>query len=67
MSWCKLQIHTVGGSLAVRIHVGVNQAIKQEKVYTQGPLKLTHIKFVILNSYVKFIFKIYQKHLFLAG
>ena len=30
-----------------------HQAIKQEKIYTEGQLKLTHINFVILNSYVK--------------
>ena len=30
--------------------------IRQEKVYTQGQLKLTHINFVILNSYVKVIY-----------
>ena len=35
--------------------MGVYQAIRQEKVSTQGQLKLTHIDFVILNSYVKVI------------
>ena len=41
----------------------VYQAIKQEKVYTQGRLKLTHINFVILNiRLVKM-----QKHLFLGS
>ena len=35
---------------------GCTQAIKQEKVYTQGQLKLTHINFSILNSHVTVIF-----------
>ena len=35
--------------------MGVYQAIRQEKVSTLGMLKLTHIDFVILNSYVKVI------------
>ena len=47
--------------------MGVYQAIRQEKVYTQGQLKLTHINFVILNSYESYKFKICQKHLFLGG
>ena len=36
--------------------MGVYQAIKQEKLYTQGQLKLTHINFVILHGYVKVIY-----------
>ena len=36
--------------------MSVYQAMKQEKVYTQGQWKLTHINFVILNSYVKVIY-----------
>ena len=44
------------------------QAIKQEKIYTQGQLKLTHINFVILNSYVRVIYlRFIKKHLFLGG
>ena len=43
--------------------MGVNRAIKQEKVYTQEQLKLTHINFVVLNSYeviyLRFIKKTY--------
>ena len=35
--------------------------MKQEKVYPQGQLKLTYIKFVIWNSCTSYIFKIYQK------
>ena len=40
----------------LKISCGLYQATKQEKVYTQGQLKLTHIKFVILKSYAKFIY-----------
>ena len=47
----------------LRIHEGVYQATRQEKVYTQGQLILTRINFVILN--IKFA-KI-QKHLFLGS
>ena len=49
--------------------MGVYQAIKEEKAYPQGQLKLTHTSFAILNSYVKVIYllKVYQKHLFLGG
>ena len=32
------------------------QAINKENVKTQGQLKLTHINFVILNSYVTVIY-----------
>ena len=51
----------------LQISCGWTQAIKQEKVYTQGQLKLTYINFVILNSHVTvtYIFKIYQKQVFL--
>ena len=42
--------------------MGVYQAIRQEKVYTQGLLKLTHINFVILNSYVKVIYLSFVKN-----
>ena len=45
----------------LRIRMGVYQAIRQEKVYTQGQLKLTCINFVILN--IRFVKT--QKHLFL--
>ena len=31
------------------------QAIKKEKVYTQGQLKLIHINFFIVNGYVTVI------------
>ena len=34
VSWCKLQIHTVVGGSSI-FHVGI-QAIKHEKIYTQG-------------------------------
>ena len=38
--------------------MGVYQAIRQEKVYKQGQLKLTHINFVILTiGFVKNIFR----------
>ena len=47
--------------------MGVYQAVKQKTVYTQGQLKLTHINFVIVTSYVKVVFKIYEKHLFLGS
>ena len=54
--------------LILRFHVGVYQAIRQEKVYTQGRLKLIHINFVVLNSYVKVKYLIfYQKQLFSGG
>ena len=44
------------------------QAIKQEQVYAQGRLKLTHISFVILNSYVKIIYlKLIKNNLFLGN
>ena len=42
-------------------------AIIQEKVYTEGQLKLTHINFVILNSYVKVIYLTFVKNTFLGG
>ena len=63
VSYCKLQIHAVDD----RFNVGVlARAIKQENVYTQGQLKLTHINFVILNSYVTVTyFRFIKKHLFL--
>ena len=48
--------HEKGHIDILRFHVGVCHAIKQEKVYTQGQLKLTHIHFVILISYVKVIY-----------
>ena len=52
----------------LRFHVGVYQAIRQEKVYTQGRLKLTHINFAVLNTYVKVKYLIfYQKQLFSGG
>ena len=36
-----------------RFHVGVDTyAIKQEIVYTQGQLRLTHINIAILDSHV---------------
>ena len=42
--------HDVGGpSDFMRVYIG----IKQEKVYTQGQLKLTHINLAILNSHAK--------------
>ena len=50
-SWDKLQIHT--SCWTFNFHVGVHTyAIKQEIVYTQGQLKLTHMNFAILNSHV---------------
>ena len=39
------------------------QAIKLEKVYTQGQSKLIHINFAILS----YIFNFYPKQLFLSG
>ena len=39
------------------------QAIKQENIYTEGQLKLTHINFVILNSYIKVIYLRFIKKL----
>ena len=44
--------------------MGVYQTIRQEKVYTQEQLKLTHINFVILNSYVKVIYLRFVKNTF---
>ena len=32
------------------------QAVKQEKVYTLGQLKFTHINFAILNSHVTVVY-----------
>ena len=34
------------------MHVGVHQAIKQEKVYKQEHLKLIHINVSILNTHL---------------
>ena len=53
----------------LRIHLGVYQAIRQEKVCTQGQLKLTHINFAILNKELckSYLSKICQKHLFLGS
>ena len=39
-----------------RFHVGVHQAIKQQKVCTLEQLKFTHINFNILNSYITVIY-----------
>ena len=50
-SWCKLQIHGVGGPSDF-MHVGVHQAIKQEKIYKQEHLKLIHINVSILNTHI---------------
>ena len=36
----------------LQISCECTQAIKQEKVYTQGQLKLTHINFTILKRYI---------------
>ena len=35
-----------------RFHVGVHQAIRQERVYTQEHLKLIHINVFILNTHI---------------
>ena len=44
--------------------VGVHQAIKQEKVYTQEQLKLIHINFSILNSHVTVIYLRFIKNIY---
>ena len=46
--------------------MGVYQAIKQVKLYTQRQLQLTHRNFVILNNHIKDAFKVYQKRLLLG-
>ena len=44
------------------------QAMKQEKVHMQGELKLTHMNFVILNSFVKIIhLRFLKKTLYLGS
>ena len=49
-------------------HVSVCiQTIKQEKVYTHGELKLIHINLSFQIASNSYIFKIYQKQLFLCG
>ena len=55
--------------MELQISCGCTQAVKQEKVYTQGNLKLKYINFVILNSHVTvtYVFKIYQKKLLLCS
>ena len=50
----------------LHISCGCTQAIKQQKVYPEGQLKLSHINFVILNSHIRVMFKIHQKHVFNA-
>ena len=53
-NWCKLQSHAAGEpSDFVRVYVW---AMKQEKFYTQGELKLNHKNFTILNSHVTVIY-----------
>ena len=49
VSWCKLQIHGVGGpsDLMCMLH-----RLSSKKVYTQWQLKFAHIIFLILNSHV---------------
>ena len=48
VSWCKLQIHPVGGPSDF-VWVRLSSKIQQSLHYTQGLLKLAHINFAILN------------------
>ena len=41
--------------------------MKQQKVYTQGQLKLTHINFVILNSHVTVLYLRMIKNAYIYG
>ena len=50
----------------LQILCGCTQAIKEEMVYKQGQLKLTHTNFAILNSHI-YIFKIILKTFILCG
>ena len=56
--WCKLEIHTIGRPS------GIHTGYKEESL--QWELNMTHIDFVILNSHVTVIFKIYLRHKFLC-
>ena len=40
---------------------------REEKVYTQGQLKMTHINFVMLDSYVKVIYSRFVKNTYFQG
>ena len=55
--------------LILKFHMGAYmQAMKQEKVHMQGELKLTHMNFVILNSFVKIIhLRFLKKPLYLGS
>ena len=66
MSWCKLQVHTVGGpSDFVWVYIIGYQA--REGLHT-GTVKIDPHKFCNLKqSCNSHIFQIYQKHLFLCG
>ena len=65
VTWCKLQIYAVGASSGF-MWVYQLQAFKQENTFTKGQLKLTHMNFVILNSYVTVIYLRFIKKHFLG-
>ena len=48
----------------LQVLCGCTQAIKQEKIYKQGQLKLPHINFAILNSHVTIIYLRFIKSIY---